>query len=64
MRRRKRRCARHSDTFEWWPNRAVRRRWPRHWHACLEEMKGKSVGVVVSGGNVDAAEYARILMGG
>ncbi|RAN40934.1 threonine/serine dehydratase [Hyphomonas sp. GM-8P] len=32
--------------------------------ACLpEEMKGKSVGVVVSGGNVDAAEYARILTG-
>lgn len=32
--------------------------------ACLpDEMKGKTVGVVISGGNIDAAEYARILMG-
>ena len=32
--------------------------------ACLpEDMKGKAVGVVVSGGNVDAAEYAKILTG-
>ena len=32
--------------------------------ACLpEDIKGKAVGVVVSGGNVDAAEYAKILTG-
>ncbi|MEZ6000788.1 threonine/serine dehydratase [Hyphomonas sp.] len=32
--------------------------------ACLpDEMKGSTVGVVISGGNVDAAEYAKILMG-
>lgn len=33
--------------------------------ACLpDEMKGKTVGVVVSGGNVDAADYAKVLLEG
>ena len=33
--------------------------------SCLpDEMKGKAIGVVVSGGNVDAADYARVLMEG
>ena len=32
--------------------------------ACLpEHMKGKTIGVVVSGGNIDAADYADILTG-
>ncbi|WP_321489799.1 threonine/serine dehydratase [uncultured Hyphomonas sp.] len=33
--------------------------------ACLpDDMKGRKIGIVVSGGNVDAVEYAKVLMGG